>query len=75
MAVGPIGAGVGATNDGVSRGVAVTVAGRLRSTEVGRGVRVAMGVGAAAQALRVAHSAAIALSRNLSQYSVLMGTL
>ena len=67
MAVGPIGAGVGATNDGVSTGVAVTVAGRLRSTEVGRGVRVAMGVGAAAQALRVAHRAASALSGNLSQ--------
>ena len=67
MAVGPIDAGVGATNDGVSKGVAVTVAGRLRSTEVGLGVRAAMGVGEAAQALRVAHSAAIALRRNLSQ--------
>ena len=76
MAVGPIGAGVGATNDGVRSGVAATVAGRLRSTAVGLGVRATMGVGAAAHALRVAHSAAAALSgRNLSQQSVLTGTL
>ncbi len=38
VAVGPIGAGVGATNEGVSSGVAAVVGGRPRSAAVGRGV-------------------------------------
>jgi hypothetical protein len=76
VAVGPIGAGVGATNDRVSSGVAAVVGGRSRSTAFGWGVRVAVGGEAAAQALNAAHNAATARSaRNLSRLTVLTRTL